>query len=280
LLSDAVDTIIETPIAAGETSIIATTPWSEYPELTGGEPVLLLSKTRVARDEAYEMSRQSDHVNAAKVTALSRCPIVRGEYDNHEPLNNLASGQEPISEWIKRECYEKWVPLSIVHQKLEEQYKSQTGDVLPCCREGGCPSKTPSNSRSLSQIREEETQYDVIHATQAYIQRSCSIRGLNVVFDRRPSFSIGSQERTLNEVVENYLSEIDSPPMYEFLEQSITEVRQRYQPDGMNIGLNDGPIAGQTIPHLHWHIIPRYDGDISDPSGGVRGVIPEKRIYK
>lgn len=76
-----------------------------------------------------------------------------------------------------------------------------------------------------------------------------------------------------------YLSEIDSPPMYEFLEQSITEVRQRYQPDGMNIGLNDGPIAGQTIPHLHWHIIPRYEGDIEDPTGGVRGVIPSERIY-
>jgi len=76
-----------------------------------------------------------------------------------------------------------------------------------------------------------------------------------------------------------YLSEIDSPSMYEFLEQSITEVRQRYQPDGMNIGLNDGPIAGQTIPHLHWHIIPRYEGDIEDPTGGVRGVIPSERTY-
>jgi diadenosine tetraphosphate (Ap4A) HIT family hydrolase len=76
-----------------------------------------------------------------------------------------------------------------------------------------------------------------------------------------------------------FLSEIDSLPMYEFLEQSITEVRQRYQPDGMNIGLNDGPIAGQTIPHLHWHIIPRYEGDIEDPTGGVRGVIPSERTY-
>lgn len=76
-----------------------------------------------------------------------------------------------------------------------------------------------------------------------------------------------------------YLSEIDDRSLYEFLERAIAEVRQRYQPDGMNIGLNDGPVAGQTIPHLHWHIIPRYEGDMEDPTGGVRGVIPSEQKY-
>lgn len=76
-----------------------------------------------------------------------------------------------------------------------------------------------------------------------------------------------------------HISEIDDHSLYEFLEQAIAEIRQRYQPDGMNIGLNDGAVAGQTIPHLHWHIIPRYEGDIEDPTGGVRGVIPSERMY-
>ena len=76
-----------------------------------------------------------------------------------------------------------------------------------------------------------------------------------------------------------YLDEADSSALYEFLEQAVAEVRRRYEPDGMNIGLNDGLAAGQTIPHLHWHIIPRYDGDIEDPTGGVRGVIPAERTY-
>jgi diadenosine tetraphosphate (Ap4A) HIT family hydrolase len=49
---------------------------------------------------------------------------------------------------------------------------------------------------------------------------------------------------------------------------------------GFNIGANCGLSAGQTIMHAHIHLIPRRDGDISDPTGGVRGVIPEKRIYK
>ena len=52
-----------------------------------------------------------------------------------------------------------------------------------------------------------------------------------------------------------------------------------YEPDGYNIGINIGEAAGQTIPHCHIHVIPRYNGDVEDPLGGVRSVIPEKRIY-
>jgi diadenosine tetraphosphate (Ap4A) HIT family hydrolase len=50
-------------------------------------------------------------------------------------------------------------------------------------------------------------------------------------------------------------------------------------PDGFNLGLNDGPAAGQTMPQFHFHVIPRYKGDVPDPRGGVRHVIPEKARY-
>ena len=50
-------------------------------------------------------------------------------------------------------------------------------------------------------------------------------------------------------------------------------------PTAYNIGINDGPAAGQTVPHLHIHLIPRYEGDLPDPRGGVRWVIPEKARY-
>ncbi len=50
-------------------------------------------------------------------------------------------------------------------------------------------------------------------------------------------------------------------------------------PDGFNIGINDGAAAGQSIMHLHIHLIPRYSGDSADPRGGVRWISPEKAVY-
>lgn len=54
---------------------------------------------------------------------------------------------------------------------------------------------------------------------------------------------------------------------------------QRYSPDGFNVGINVGQAAGQTIPHVHIHVIPRYTGDVINPTGGVRQVIPGKGNY-
>jgi len=56
-------------------------------------------------------------------------------------------------------------------------------------------------------------------------------------------------------------------------------ILRHHQPDGFNIGVNVGTAAGQTIFHLHVHLIPRYSGDVPDPRGGVRHVIPAKANY-
>ena len=56
-------------------------------------------------------------------------------------------------------------------------------------------------------------------------------------------------------------------------------LRSRYSLDGFNIGFNEGEAAGQTVPHFHIHVIPRRIGDMADPRGGVRHVIPEKGNY-
>lgn len=53
----------------------------------------------------------------------------------------------------------------------------------------------------------------------------------------------------------------------------------RYGPSGYNVGVNVGTASGQTIMHVHVHLIPRYPGDIEDPVGGVRGVIPARQKY-
>src|SRR5512145_261506 len=56
-------------------------------------------------------------------------------------------------------------------------------------------------------------------------------------------------------------------------------IDERYRPDAYNVGFNDGEAAGQTIMHFHVHVIPRYQGDVLDPRGGVRWVLPDKAAY-
>lgn len=61
--------------------------------------------------------------------------------------------------------------------------------------------------------------------------------------------------------------------------KSILDERLKPKPDGYNVGFNAGEAAGQTVPHLHIHVIPRYRGDVADPRGGIRNVIPGKGNY-
>ena len=57
------------------------------------------------------------------------------------------------------------------------------------------------------------------------------------------------------------------------------EIEKQHSPDGYNIGINDGVAAGQTIMHVHLHVIPRYAGDSDDPRGGIRWILPGKARY-
>lgn len=91
--------------------------------------------------------------------------------------------------------------------------------------------------------------------------------GHSLVIPRRhvgSFFDIGTDERSA---------------MLDLLEQARARAQRDFRPDGFNIGINDGAAAGQTVPHLHMHLIPRFAGDVADPRGGVRWVIPERADY-
>ncbi|MEI6854308.1 MAG: bifunctional class I SAM-dependent methyltransferase/HIT family protein [Bacteroidota bacterium] len=65
-----------------------------------------------------------------------------------------------------------------------------------------------------------------------------------------------------------------------FMVNKVKDILQNtFNPDGFNIGVNIHETGGQTIPHVHIHVIPRFNGDVKEPRGGVRGVIPEKKNY-
>lgn len=63
------------------------------------------------------------------------------------------------------------------------------------------------------------------------------------------------------------------------LGESRENIIKELNPSGFNIGINDGADAGQTVPHLHIHLIPRFHGDQTDPRGGVRWIFPDKAAY-
>jgi diadenosine tetraphosphate (Ap4A) HIT family hydrolase len=63
------------------------------------------------------------------------------------------------------------------------------------------------------------------------------------------------------------------------LEAEKQRLDKELSPNGYNIGINDGTAAGQTVSHLHIHLIPRYVGDVEDPRGGIRLIMPHKAKY-
>jgi len=75
-----------------------------------------------------------------------------------------------------------------------------------------------------------------------------------------------------------------SPGEQQEIWRAVAELKQeldkRLHPDGYNVGINAGRAAGQTVMHLHVHLIPRFQDDVDDPSGGVRFVIPERGDYR
>jgi diadenosine tetraphosphate (Ap4A) HIT family hydrolase/HKD family nuclease len=71
-------------------------------------------------------------------------------------------------------------------------------------------------------------------------------------------------------------TEAEQHALLNLAEQAKQLLEDRYAPDGWNLGVNIGRAAGQTVDHLHLHLIPRYDGDVADPRGGIRHAIPSR----
>lgn len=101
------------------------------------------------------------------------------------------------------------------------------------------------------------------------------------IFDRFPVSPGHSLVIPLRHV-ESYfdLEPAERQEAWELVEEVRLELSERFSPSGFNLGVNIGADAGQTVPHVHLHVIPRYPEDMDDPRGGVRGVIPEKQKYE
>jgi diadenosine tetraphosphate (Ap4A) HIT family hydrolase len=75
------------------------------------------------------------------------------------------------------------------------------------------------------------------------------------------------------------LPEAEQTAVWKLVAKVRSKLMAELKPNGFNIGLNDGLAAGQTVMHAHIHVIPRRKGDVADPRGGVRWIIPHKAPY-
>jgi len=79
---------------------------------------------------------------------------------------------------------------------------------------------------------------------------------------------------------ENHFGSSSNQKSKKFYGRTLRNIKFNKKPDGYNIGLNEGKAAGRTVNHLHIHIIPRYFGDVSDSTGGIRHIIPGMGNYR
>ena len=75
------------------------------------------------------------------------------------------------------------------------------------------------------------------------------------------------------------ISKEEREAIFDLIDITKKSLDNLYKPDGYNIGINCGAWSGQSVMHMHLHVIPRYKGDVENPRGGVRGVIPTKKDY-
>ena len=101
-----------------------------------------------------------------------------------------------------------------------------------------------------------------------------------VIRDKHP-ISSGHSLIVLKKHVESFFHTTDEEKLslLKAIDQGKNLLDKKFKSDGYNIGINDGEAAGQTINHLHIHLIPRYEGDSKDPRGGIRWIFPDKAPY-
>lgn len=96
-------------------------------------------------------------------------------------------------------------------------------------------------------------------------------------FAVNPGHTLFMTKRHVKDFFQTTLEEKKS--IFELVDKAKELIDKKYSPTGYNIGMNCGVSAGQSVMHVHVHLIPRYDGDVENPRGGIRGVIPNKQSY-
>jgi diadenosine tetraphosphate (Ap4A) HIT family hydrolase len=161
----------------------------------------------------------------------------------------------------KKQTYQCQVtlPFETVYKNENcEIYEYQNLEIELNVEKENCPFCNPNSERKV--IIENETEF--------------------AIYDKFP-VNQGHALIIPKRHVSNYfdLSNEEQNACFLLLNKVKAIISEKFNPEGFNIGVNVGEVAGQTVHHVHIHLIPRYKGDVVNPRGGVRGVIPSKQSY-
>jgi hypothetical protein len=207
------DRVIDAPTALGKSHTIAATRWGARDDLTGDRPVVHLSATRKARDEAAATARDDGGEHIVLRSRHEACPVAAGDHDP-EPDDGDDDGDdrtvvtmhgEPASEWLDSMCNTadgKGLPFSAAHQYLEEH--NDQGIDLPCHTDGKCP--------AIEQYdRWRDGEHPLVIATHNFAHIPGLRTDTNVVIDEEPDFTADLSTDRVRRAVGAYLREIDAP---------------------------------------------------------------------
>ncbi|MBB6090516.1 hypothetical protein [Halobacterium salinarum] len=175
------NTLIDAPTSLGKSHKIATTPWLQYPEITGGDLVIHIHQTRDARDQAVEKSRATDGLTLRVLKGREDvCPTAAGDYDDELTAPN---GLSP-SEWFEHMCDVRKNGFYTAHLKLERHFDRN----IPCAEDGPCQSL----KQWWQDLRDDDGNptVDIVHTTANFAHVEGLIEGANLVFDERPEYAV------------------------------------------------------------------------------------------
>lgn len=202
-------TVIKSPTSSGKTYTPSTTRWRSYPEITGGQPVIIFSGTTDARDDAIGKTNESHATAKLLEGRMDSCPLAKGDYDSDNKSGNTPikspDGTDP-SDWFDTMCEERGLHISLAHSQFEHAYEG----TLPCSEDKeSC--RSTSQWAGIPRNTDDEVDYDVLHATHQFARVPQLIEDCNVIIDERPDFTLDIAPGRMHDIVSSYLVEIDAP---------------------------------------------------------------------
>jgi len=169
------NTLVEAPTAVGKSHQIATTPWQQYPEVTGDKPVIHFHATTDARKEAVERSANAPKVDYDTLKGREdTCDVAKGMYDDEV---RTPDGSD-TSKWLRKRCDRDRIKFAEAHSHLLE-----LNGGLPCCEDGTCDAFSQWERVMASDV-------DIIHTTTPFAHVDGLIEDANLIFDEQPDYEV------------------------------------------------------------------------------------------